>query len=668
MSRPLASVSEFVAIDHPRLAAAQTAELAALCASALAGDDWLAIIDRLAILEPGLRGEIAAGREAILAHRGQVAEAGAKAPFDSVVSGEIRLRAGDVGAAIDLFESRLVCGDGATRARAAAALADALLVAGDPAGARSAVAAAIRGGDTIPAPARAALDVALAAVDLHEGSTVSARAALSRAARCAADDPRLAAVVEIRRAECLLEEGRHGDADRAISRGVALAGIARDALVCASAARVRARLSARAGDSRQAVTALEALIDELRGRGDETCALEAELELCAVLADAGSVARAAAIAGALERAASTLGQVAIARAAALCGLAARVADRDVDGLGASLAEAARDPALATRWQRWARCLDREARGALDVAADDDPIRVALASARAALGRGERAAAQAAITAVAGDADRTALALGGDVLAIAARLALAGDDRARARAAATRALALAEAGGRPRAVCEALLCLAACAEASGDHPGATAAADRALATAADAGLVILRLAAILTGHALAGNADTDASGAPEAATMTAAAIAEASALVGDLGLATERPYRVIDAAGTERRVADPSRLSLAGRTLAIDAVGETLHRDGQVASLRRRSLLKRLLFLFAAAPGHAFSKEAIVEKVWEVAYHPLRHDAALFTNIMRARRLLGDDGADLLRVGEEGYRLCPPADFVFVTRA
>jgi DNA-binding response OmpR family regulator len=103
-----------------------------------------------------------------------------------------------------------------------------------------------------------------------------------------------------------------------------------------------------------------------------------------------------------------------------------------------------------------------------------------------------------------------------------------------------------------------------------------------------------------------------------------------------------------------------------RVLAVDGVRETVYRSGTTcADLRRRSLLKRLLFLFARSPGKCFSKEEIVETVWNVEYHPLRHDAALFTNIMRIRRLLGEDGAELIRVSEDGYRFVPPKDYIFV---
>ena len=113
-------------------------------------------------------------------------------------------------------------------------------------------------------------------------------------------------------------------------------------------------------------------------------------------------------------------------------------------------------------------------------------------------------------------------------------------------------------------------------------------------------------------------------------------------------------------------ANPEILRLPARALAVDGVCEVIWRHGQeLADLRRRSLLKRLLFLFASAPGKVFSKEAIVQAVWNVEYHPLRHDAALFTNIMRIRRLLGEDGSEIIRVTEDGYRFVPPRDFLFV---
>jgi len=151
-------------------------------------------------------------------------------------------------------------------------------------------------------------------------------------------------------------------------------------------------------------------------------------------------------------------------------------------------------------------------------------------------------------------------------------------------------------------------------------------------------------------------------------MSTTALEAATRLLADLGLTAVRPYRVVSAGGDESFVADasPDLLQLGERALAVDGVRETVYRGGKTsADLRRRSLLKRLLFLFARSPGRVFSKEEIVETVWNVEYHPLRHDAALFTNIMRIRRLLGEDGAELIRVSEDGYRFAPPRDYLFV---
>ena len=160
----------------------------------------------------------------------------------------------------------------------------------------------------------------------------------------------------------------------------------------------------------------------------------------------------------------------------------------------------------------------------------------------------------------------------------------------------------------------------------------------------AGLPVERLVAHAALDAISGHEAVADPSAPSAATMAGTAIEGAARLLTDLGLTAQRPFRVIDAEGVPSDVAEILRLP--NRALAVDGVREVIWRHGQeLADLRRRSLLKRLLFLFASAPGKVFSKEAIVQAVWNVEYHPLRHDAALFTNIMRIRRLLGEDGSE-----------------------
>jgi DNA-binding winged helix-turn-helix (wHTH) protein len=195
-------------------------------------------------------------------------------------------------------------------------------------------------------------------------------------------------------------------------------------------------------------------------------------------------------------------------------------------------------------------------------------------------------------------------------------------------------------------------------------------------AASAGLGLLHLVALEALQSLHAAQGSDASSdreamAAAAAMLPPAALEAGARLAADLGLSAECPYRVIAATGAATRLADasPERLRLGERGLVVDRVREIVLRNGeQIANLRRRSLLKRLMYLFAGAPGHTFSKEEIVQRVWKVEYHPLRHDAALFTNIMRMRRLLGEDGADIIRVSDDGYRFVPPQDFMYIEAA
>lgn len=101
-------------------------------------------------------------------------------------------------------------------------------------------------------------------------------------------------------------------------------------------------------------------------------------------------------------------------------------------------------------------------------------------------------------------------------------------------------------------------------------------------------------------------------------------------------------------------------------LCIDGARDVVLYDGKtIACLRGRTILKRLLFLFASSPGQVFSKEALIQTVWRYEYHPLRHDGTLFTNMARLRRLLGDGRRQILRGNSDGYQFCPPPGFVFV---
>src|SRR5262249_36767730 len=130
----------------------------------------------------------------------------------------------------------------------------------------------------------------------------------------------------------------------------------------------------------------------------------------------------------------------------------------------------------------------------------------------------------------------------------------------------------------------------------------------------------------------------------------------------------QPYTIVGSDGIKRGAAedDPRIANLSHRSLAVDGVREVVWRDGREIPIRRRLLLRKCILLFAQSPGVTFSKEDVVRSVWGVEYHPLRNDAALFTSVMRVRRMLGDAGGNVLKSSEGGYCLVTPEDFCCVT--
>jgi hypothetical protein len=551
----------------------------------------------------------------------------------------------------------------------------------------------------------------------RQGSHPELRLAAAHAALAAADlaaarawleplgeDPRagvVAALVELEAGRFASARARTNDArildeieardSGAPRRGAALDHAEREAraderpLVADELRRRQARAVAAAGKLGEAERSLAGLAADARARGAELGALHAEADLAAVLLARGRTPAAAQLA-------SDIAAEARAR-----GLAALAAEAELVLAGADLeshrvTEAARAAAAlmidgeAAAWVRAAArrlatraaahlgepvACDVEARHLTDlddvlVAAEVAQLRSDPEGAIAILGHAavlaERAGRAADLAAVEADS---------------ARLFHARGDRHAAACAAARALAEASAGGADRTVARALLVTAALAREDGDVVRARNAAADALAVARAAGGGMERYAAAAAAETLARlsqdpeSAETMATVARAAsATLSSAATIAADRLLADLGLSPRCAYRLIDADGGVSYAAkmDARRLGLERKELVVDGDAEVIVRRGErVADLRRRTLLKRLLFLFAGAPGRLFTKEEIVERVWGVEYHPLHHDAALFTNVMRLRRLLGDGGPDLLRVGEGGYLFAPPPDFIFIER-
>ena len=565
-----------------------------------------------------------------------------------------------------------------------AALATARLVrieidAGEHEMARGRLASVFNGGiSSLPDSTRAHLHLAMATVAAADGDSTSARASLARARGVGNLNVELIAVVDVHRVELLVEEGRTQEAEQLLDRVGHLVAQLDMGVLFDQVRRARARLAERRGDLIRATDELRSLIARHRECGAEVPALRSELALAEVMIARGELRDATELAGAARAAASALGLGAmVARTQLLkatIDLMVLRTDSADDGLASCLVAeqasvrrgAAQKKRLLAAWN--GTDLPPSPDSETDsVAARGRAIEIAVAQ-RDMVGALQLAREQAAAAESAG---RDAAMV--TALAVLSRLQLARGDRAGATAAASRAARTALRCGMTAARANALLVLAALARDNNELISAQAYAQDALNLASTAGLPLERLAASRAMEVIAVGDSGGVGQVPEresaaAAAMSDKAVESTAQLLTDLGLTAARPFRVISAQGQESFVADasPSVLRMEERGLVIDAVREVIVRAGsEVADLRRRSLLKRLLFLFASNPNKVFSKEEIVQTVWEVDYHPLRHDAALFTNIMRIRRLLGKEGADLIRVSDEGYRFCPDKDFLYV---
>jgi Transcriptional regulatory protein, C terminal/AAA domain len=575
-------------------------------------------------------------------------------------------------------------GDANLRAGASVLLCELDLLSGSAAGA-SAWLERITDLTAIEPATRVAVYLATAKIDEWAGRISAMRTTLARAHGVCSSGAgwagELAVIVEARRAAALIREGRLSEAAAALDAATLLARDLDSMAAADEIRRVTALLAQRRGDNEAAEAGLRALVHSRRGRGDELGALRSELELAELEILRGRPSGAVELASAVATSAHRRKLSHLAARADLVIAATDLLEHRVEAAKNRLAEVATnalDVASLARWEVYtahAQALLGQRSGAVEHARNAGGLEVrddvdrTLSAAEVALAAGDvtQALEMARETAVMAERlhRRSELAA---ALVIVARLELARGDRASARAAATRGAREAAAAGLVRVRVHALLALSALARDDDDTSSAVSYARDAAEMAIGAGLPVERLVAHAALEAIAGHEAVADPSAPSAATMASTAIDGAARLLADLGLTAQRPFRVIDAEGLQSDVADsnPEILRLSTRSLAVDGVREVILRKGQeLADLRRRSLLKRLLFMFASAPGKVFSKEAIVQAVWNVEYHPLRHDAALFTNIMRIRRLLGEDGAEIVRVTDDGYRFVPPRDFLFV---
>jgi hypothetical protein len=642
-------------------------------------------------LDPERARALAALRVEIAVRGGRYTEAferasaapGAVSPF---VQAELTLASGDVSAARRALSGLVNAADPTERARAVALMAELELLAGNPDAAAAQLANSGDLNDADPL-ARARVHLACARLDEYQGRVAAMRSALARAHGACKSVPvcleasELSAIVDARRAIGLAREGRLVEAVSALDAADAAARDLDAVAIADEVLAARALVARRRGDSATSASLLRDVVRARRERGDELGALRAELDLAELEILRGQPTLAAelasaALASSVRRELGHLAARGSAVVAAIDLLELRLEQAlpRLEQLYGNPALDATSGASVAVLLATARALSGQRAGAVELAQNAgaesrDELDRRLAAAEVALATGDVAVALelARDTAVLAERAHRTIELA-SALVIMARLELARGDRGNARAAASRAAREAAAAGLVRVRVHALLALSALARDDDDQASAVAYARDASDLAAGAGLPVERLVAHAALDAISGAEAVADPTAPSAATMTPAAIEGAARLLTDLGLTAQRPFRVIDAEGVPSDVADanPEVLRLSGRALAVDGVREVIWRHGsELADLRRRSLLKRLLFLFASAPGKVFSKESIVQAVWNVEYHPLRHDAALFTNIMRIRRLLGEDGSEIIRVTEDGYRFVPPRDFIFV---
>lgn len=648
-------------------------------------------LDDVAPLEPTRARALAALRIEIAIRGGRFTEAferatAAAGAVSPLVHAELTLASGDAAGARRALQGLIGSRDASERARAIAMLAELELLAGKPDAAAAHLGSLGDVADADPL-ARARVHLAAARVEEYAGRVAAMRSTLARAHGACKSVPacleatELTAIVDARRAIGLAREGRLVEAATALDAADAAARDLDAVAVADEVLAARALVSRRRGDASGSAALLNDLVRARRERGDELGALRAELDLAELEILRGQPALAAELASAASASSvrRELGHLAARGAAVACAI--DLLELRVDAALPRLEELYGNPALDAATAALvavslatARAMSGQRAGAVELAQNAgaesrDELDRRLAAAEVALATGDVGLALeiARDTAVLAERSHRTIELAG-ALVIVARLELARGDRGNARAAATRAAREAAAAGLVRSRIHALLALSALARDDDDAASAVSYARDAAELALTAGLPVERLVAHAALDSISGHEAVADPSAPSAATMASTAIEGAARLLTDLGLTAQRPFRVIDAEGVPSDVSDanPEILRLPARALAVDGVREVIWRHGQeLADLRRRSLLKRLLFLFASAPGKVFSKEAIVQAVWNVEYHPLRHDAALFTNIMRIRRLLGEDGSEIIRVTEDGYRFVPPRDFLFV---
>jgi DNA-binding response OmpR family regulator len=102
-------------------------------------------------------------------------------------------------------------------------------------------------------------------------------------------------------------------------------------------------------------------------------------------------------------------------------------------------------------------------------------------------------------------------------------------------------------------------------------------------------------------------------------------------------------------------ASPDAGTLAVGGLVVDTAAHTANLDGRQLHLTPKEF--QLLHLFVSNPGRAFSRDFLIERVWQGDYEG--YDRAVDTHVTRLRRKLGTLGDAIQTVWGVGYRFTRP---------
>src|SRR5262250_1942386 len=102
------------------------------------------------------------------------------------------------------------------------------------------------------------------------------------------------------------------------------------------------------------------------------------------------------------------------------------------------------------------------------------------------------------------------------------------------------------------------------------------------------------------------------------------------------------------------IAPSARAPIVHGQLRIDLAAHTATLGGEALHLTPKEY--ELLVLFASHPGRAFSRDFLLERIWDNDFEGF--DRAVDTHIRRLRRKLGPLGDAIVTVWGVGYRFVP----------